>query len=84
MAHPSMLPKIMQCQKILSYYFTDQHLCWEALQMAGNGITSSGPRHIGDGNKRLAILGDQVLGLVLSQDWYRGGAMLGMLSPLSS
>ena len=70
MEHPRMAAKVQQCQKILGYEFTDQYLCWEALQMAGNGISSAGKRPIPNGNKRLAILGQFALGLVLSQEWY--------------
>jgi hypothetical protein len=73
MDHPRVLGKINHCQEILGYQFNDQHLCWEALQTAGNGVTSSGPRRIPNGSKRLAILGNFVLSLLLSQEWYRGG-----------
>jgi hypothetical protein len=65
--------KVKDCQEILGYQFNDHHLCCEALQTAGNGITVSGTRRIPNGSKRLAILGDFVLGLLLSQEWYRGG-----------
>ena len=72
MDHRDMHPKVQECQKILGYDFSNQHLCWEALQMAGNGILSAGQRQIPNGNKRLAILGEYVIDLVMSQEWYNG------------
>jgi hypothetical protein len=41
--------------------------------MAGNGVTSAGQRQIRNGNKRLAIFGEFVLGLVMGQEWYHSG-----------
>ncbi|ERF69526.1 hypothetical protein EPUS_01855 [Endocarpon pusillum Z07020] len=77
MHHPSMLPKVDHCQEILKYQFKDRDLCWEALQMAGSGVRSAGSRSIPNGNKRLAIVGDFVLDLILSKDWYDSGALEG-------
>lgn len=73
MNHPSMLAKVEHCQQILGYQFQDRKLCWEALQMAGNGVRVAGSRSIPNGNKRLAVVGDFVLDLILSEAWYEGG-----------
>ena len=55
---------------IIGYTFADPIILWEALQAAGSGITWAGTRHFPDGNKRLAVLGDTILQLVLVNDWY--------------
>lgn len=81
MDHPSMQPKVQDCQRIIGYDFKNQYICWEALQTAGNGIVAAGQRRIPNGNKRLAILGEYVIGLVISQDWYDGGSDEGRESP---
>ena len=73
MNHSTALLKIQRCQEIIRHEFTDQNLCWEALQMAGNGTKAAGPRKIPNGNKRLAILGEYVINLVISSDWYHTG-----------
>lgn len=41
--------------------------------MAGNGIKRSGSRVFDNGNKRLAILGEFVIDIILSQEWYQSG-----------
>lgn len=83
MTHPGMLPKVLQCEQKIGYQFTDQNLCWEALQHAGNGVSQAGTRFILNGNKRLAILGDMVLATVLSKEWYNSGDSQGEPANLS-
>ncbi|KAJ9663579.1 hypothetical protein H2201_005540 [Coniosporium apollinis] len=61
------------CQAILGYQFNDSDLLWEALQAAGSPVVYIGARHLRDGNKRLALLGDTVLKLVLVREWYTSG-----------
>lgn len=83
MAGQRMTEKVQQCEAIVGYTFNDPHLCWEALQVAGSGVTWTGVRHIGtDGNKRLAILGDFVIAVALSRDWYPNGGSKGASSLL--
>lgn len=82
--HPSMTTKVRLCEDMISYVFNDKHLCWEALQMAGNGVNQSGDRRIGDGNKRLAIIGNCALDMCLSVAWYATGESKGTLLPFSS
>lgn len=79
MASSLMMSKIEACQSIIGYEFQDHHIVWEALQMAGSGITTSGGRQIPNGNKRLAILGDNALEIILCQRWYAGGKAKGAL-----
>lgn len=73
-----MAANVARCESSISYRFSDQHLGWEALQMAGNGVLKSGDRVFLNGNKRLAILGGFVLSLLLSQDWYGSDAVEGL------
>ena len=69
-----MISNVNACQAIIGYQFQDPYLCWEALQVAGSGVTEILGRHIPNGNKRLAVVGDLALDFVLSQDWYLSGA----------
>lgn len=62
-------------ETILNYHFHNPKLLWEALQAAGATYPGEGLRP--NGNKRLALVGDEVLGLVLKEDWYHSGALLG-------
>ena len=70
-------------EAVISYHFTTPLLAWEALQAPG---ANAGPLALPtglEGNKRLAILGDTILQLVLVEEWYRSGASKGMSVPLS-
>lgn len=58
-------------EAIIGYHFTDPYIVLEAMAAAGS-LTSGGTRRFPNGNKRLAILGDTVLQLVLANDWYNG------------
>ncbi|KAL8817405.1 MAG: hypothetical protein Q9223_003756 [Gallowayella weberi] len=60
----------------IGYKFDDRFLLWEALQAAGSYVSltgGAGNRKFPNGNKRLAVLGDTVLQLVLVEVWYAGG-----------
>lgn len=57
----------------INYTFTDKGIAWEALQLAGNGTTYIENRDVPDGNKRLAIVGDIAIYMVLSVRWYCTG-----------
>ena len=62
---------------IIGYNFDDPLILWEALQAAGSIVRSAGTRRFPDGNKRLAVLGDTILKLVLQQEWYDSGEIRG-------
>lgn len=66
-------------QDIIGYQFTERLILWEAMQAAGSMVRSAGGREFVDGNKRLAVIGDTVLQLVLAEEWYRGGTSRGIL-----
>jgi hypothetical protein len=84
MATTPMTNRVAQCEEIVGYHFNDPHVAWEALQMAGSGVFFSGGRKISDGNKRLAVLGDLALELILCKDWYEGGDEKGTLCTCGS
>lgn len=69
-----MMEKVQACEAIIHHGFNDPHLCWEALQVAGSGVNHSGTHRIPNGNKRLAVVGDAVIDLILSEDWFESGA----------
>lgn len=66
------MTKIHRAQDIIGSTFKNPLLLWEALQAAGSPVQFIGTRRLPDGNKRLAIFGDRVLELVLSESWYQG------------
>ena len=70
MAEERMLHKTGRVETIIGYSFTDPLILWEALQATGSGIYSAGNRRFPEGNKRLSMLGNAVLKLVLVEDWY--------------
>jgi len=63
------------------YTFESEELLWEALQAPGSNTQSLYP----DGNRRLAMVGDAVLKLVLLEDMLPTNATRGMylIAPLS-
>lgn len=69
-----------QVEVIIAYTFTDPLILWEALQAAGSTVRSAGTRRFPDGNKRLAVLGDTVLKLVLVGEWYDSPDARGILA----
>lgn len=66
-------------ETIIGYNFSDPLILLEALQAAGSTVRSAGTRHFPDGNKRLAVLGDTILKLVLVSEWYDSADGRGML-----
>lgn len=66
-------------QDIIGYQFNERLILWEAMQAAGSMVRSAGDREFVDGNKRLAVIGDTVLQLVLAESWYGSGTSRGIL-----
>lgn len=66
--------KVAELERIIGYTFADKMKGWEALQLPGNSFATS---FITKGNKRLAIVGDLAIDLVLSETWYASGAAEG-------
>lgn len=73
MASSSMDRILQAVQGIIGYQFRGRLILWEAMQAAGSNVRSVGGREFVDGNKRLAVIGDTVLQLVLAEQWYSGG-----------
>ena len=70
---------LVAVQDIIGYQFTERLILWEAMQAAGSMVRSAGGREFVDGNKRLAVIGDTVLQLVLAERWYGDGTSRGIL-----
>lgn len=62
--------RLKAVEALLGYHFKDSYYLQEALEAPGSGVGSIRGRAITDGNKRLAMVGDKVLGLVLVDQWY--------------
>lgn len=63
---------IRRCEYILGYQFQNRFLLWEALHCT-EPITPTfmtTERRFAEGNKRLAVVGDRVLDLLLTMKWY--------------
>ncbi|KAL8861713.1 MAG: hypothetical protein Q9178_001914 [Gyalolechia marmorata] len=73
MASAQMNKAVDGVEPLIGYAFQDRFLLWEALQAAGSSVFRAGDRTIPNGNKRLALLGDTILQLVLAEQWYAGG-----------
>ncbi|KAF3143032.1 hypothetical protein TWF569_007437 [Orbilia oligospora] len=58
---------VFQIQNAIGYVFKSNTLVGEALESTGHARLVSGK---GDGHRRLALLGDKVLGLVQIDQWY--------------
>lgn len=69
-------------ENIIGYNFSDSLILWEALQAAGSTVRSAGTRRFPDGNKRLAVLGDTILKLVLVSEWYNSADARGIVITL--
>lgn len=64
-------------EDIIGHKFGDSSKLWEALQAKGSPVSYINGRHILEGNKRLALIGDAVLRLALSSKWYAGNGLRG-------
>jgi hypothetical protein len=67
------LASIETVEKVIGYTFQDKHIIWEALQARGTGLKASGGREFSDGNKRLAMWGDNVLDSIFIKHGYESG-----------
>ncbi len=67
---PPVLTELFACEAIIGYGFQDQLLLWEALQADGSPICSTDAPRYQEGNKRLAVLGEAALNLLLASKWY--------------
>jgi dsRNA-specific ribonuclease len=59
----------------IGYNFNSQALLEEALRAPGN--TTPGDKSL-VGNKRLALVGDSVVAVMLLDRWYKGGSSTGI------
>ena len=56
---------VVALEQKIGYTFRDKDVAKEALQLAGDGVLRIGGRELPNGNKRLAVVGDGVLDMVL-------------------
>ncbi|KAL9628863.1 MAG: hypothetical protein Q9204_005607 [Flavoplaca sp. TL-2023a] len=67
------LTKTFPCEQTIGYYFQDKTLLWEALQTDGSpNCPADNPRYE-VGNKRLAIVGNLAMDLLLTSIWHSTG-----------
>lgn len=64
--------RIHAVETLIRYCFHDPALLWEALHGPTVIIDVAGAPVPRDGNKRLAIVGDAAIRLVLAETWYPG------------
>ncbi|KAL9596605.1 MAG: hypothetical protein Q9219_005688 [cf. Caloplaca sp. 3 TL-2023] len=64
------LTRTHACEQVIGYEFKGPLLLWEALQADGSPIALGCNPRFRSGNKRLAVVGDRVLDLLLSLKWY--------------
>ncbi|KAL9628865.1 MAG: hypothetical protein Q9204_005609 [Flavoplaca sp. TL-2023a] len=72
------LSRVHACEELLDYRFRERLLLWEALQPKGSAICETIAKRVKQsryeaGNKRLAIVGDELMDVLLSERWYRSG-----------
>jgi hypothetical protein len=68
--HQDLTTRLQPVQIIIRYPFRNTNLLLEALQAARSRVANPGNERLADGNRRLAMIGDSVLKLVLSTTWY--------------
>jgi ribonuclease III len=57
-------------ERIISYSFTKPQLLEEAFQAAGVSVSAKGIKGNKEGNKRLALVGDALIHLLILDKWY--------------
>jgi hypothetical protein len=78
----SMNAAISVVQNIIGYTFRHPLLLWEALQAPGSDVYRVGDRQISNqGHKRMAMLGDKWLDLVILMDWFVENVPTGTCPP---
>ena len=70
------LSRVHACEELLEYRFREPLLLWEALQPKGSYICNMMAQSVQwsrykAGNKRLAIVGYELMDVFLSEKWYR-------------
>ena len=63
--------KVVRCQALVGYTFSNQLLCLEAINTTFRSLLWQGEHILVDRNNRLAILGDSLLDAHLVKQWLR-------------
>ncbi|KAF1944501.1 ribonuclease III, partial [Clathrospora elynae] len=72
--------KVGHIEELIGYVFKEKMTCIEALKVSSHStpLYFKGVVHTVAGNKRLALLGDRVLGLALTEIWFHTGRSAGL------
>ena len=76
------LTKTFPCEQTIGYYFQDKNLLWEALQTDGSPKCPTDNPRYEVGNKRLAIVGNLAMDLLLTSIWHSTGNASGKILSL--
>lgn len=66
-------PLVEVLERKIGYTLQDKDIANQAHLLAGNGVLRIGKRDVPNGNKRLVVLGDNVIDMVLYFEWYGSG-----------
>ncbi|XP_014562645.1 hypothetical protein COCVIDRAFT_32697 [Bipolaris victoriae FI3] len=78
--------KIAGVEKVFDYYFKNKIICAESVQMAAPEalLIIKGHEYSIVHNRRLELVGDKIMDLVLSQRWYQVRNQNGQTSPVKT
>ncbi|EUC42797.1 hypothetical protein COCMIDRAFT_39208 [Bipolaris oryzae ATCC 44560] len=78
--------KIAGVEKVFDYYFKNKMICAESVQMAAPEVLLriKGREYSIVHNRRLELVGDKIMGLVLSQKWYQVRNQNGQTTPVKT
>ena len=67
---PDQSTVVESLELVLGYVFLDKTLAWEAMQRHHNSKGFLRGRTLHQNNRRLAVLGDFIISMVMCQEWY--------------
>ena len=73
------MPVQQAIENIINYHFTSHEILKQALQAAGTSVSDPSVSGDREGNKRLALVGDALLRLVILDEWYPEGTSTGKI-----
>lgn len=74
MAQEVKAARVNACEDIIGYIFNDKDNILEALRVTGRND------RVDEGNKRIALLGDRAMELILTEEWHASGERRGTSS----
>ena len=73
------MPVQQDIANFIDYRFTSHEILKQALQAAGTSMSDPSVGGDREGNKRLALVGDALLCLVILDEWYPKGTSTGKI-----